>query len=412
MTLRVFNTLGGKLEPFIPMQPGLVRMYHCGPTVKEPINLYKFRSYLLADVLRRYFEQVGLKVHQVMNITDVGHLNEFEEDVIELAAERAGKNPLELVQEEEKEFHEHRRKLNILDAHHYPHARDNIPEMLDLIQKLLDSGAAYKAGENIYFEVSRYSRFGQLAKKSLAELAASQAGARSRPHPEKRHPLDIDLWRTDALHEMHWPSPWGRGFPGWHLECVVMSRKYLGPTFDLHTGTDENIFPHHECEMAQAEAASGKPLARYWLHSAQVLVGGKPISRANQNLLTVGGLLDSGVQGSEIRAALLSVPYREILSFTAETLDKARRWAARWKTGVEEARKAAAASGKGAAEAGAARLKEAERAFIAAIEDDLNVPRAVEEALRLVDDMSARKIPAPGEAVKALERFDKILGLC
>lgn len=408
MNLTLTNTLGSRKAPFEPLREGAATVYTCGPTVKEPINIDKFRSYLLSDLLRRYLEFSGLRVKQVMNITDVGHLNEFEEDVVEVAAGRSGKQPWELVEEEEEEFHQHRRQLRILDAHHYPRARDNIPEMIALVERLLKAGFAYRAGDNVYFDVSKFADFGKLTGKSLASLEELHGDLRVPPHPEKHHPLDIDLWRTDILHRMHWSSPWGRGYPGWHLECVVMSRKYLGDTFDIHIGSQEIVYPHHECEIAQAEAATGTPLARYWLHSAHVLVDGKPTLRTNQNLITVKGLLEMDISGVEIRAALLSEHYRKPLEFTPDRIEVARDTLARLREAGRKLRRPVAA-GKKSPET-AEGVKEAERAFRDALDDDLDFPRALEAALDLAAQVTDGTIPPSPTVAQAFDRMDTVLG--
>ena len=408
MDLKLSNTLGNKKEPFVPLEDGVVRMYHCGPTVKEHINIDKFRSFLLADVLRRTVEYSGLEVVQVMNITDVGHLNEFEEDAIEIAAGRCGKQPVELAEEEEAEFHRHRQALGILDAHHYPRARENIAEMVEFIEGLLEAGVAYRAGENVYFDVAGFGDFGKLSNKSLDDLTALHKTLRAKPHPEKRHPLDIDLWRTDALRTMHWPSPWGRGFPGWHLECVVMGRKFLGSTFDIHTGSQEIIYPHHECEIAQAEAC-GTPLARFWLHSGHTLVGGKPTSRTNRNLLTVQGLLDSGVNGIDIRGALLSEHYREPIDFTPELLDRTGQQRSVVQAAADKLAAVIPVSTPNAADQSL--LEESQEAFRAAIYDDLDYPSALRIAIGLAEKVNNEEVCVSASLRDTLKGFDSVLGL-
>jgi cysteinyl-tRNA synthetase len=408
MTLELTNTMGGKRERFEPLRPGHVSMYHCGPTVKEPASIDKFRSYLLGDLLRRCFELKGLRVTQCMNITDVGHLNEFEEDQVEVAADRSGKQPWELVEEEEALFHRHRKELRILDAHHYPRARENIDAMIGLVETLLARGCAYQAGKNVYFDISKADRFGKLAGRSTRDLEKRACDPRAKPHPEKRHALDIDLWRTDSLHRMHWPSPWGRGYPGWHLECVVMGRKHLGETFDIHTGSQENVYPHHECEIAEAEAAAGKPLARYWMHSAHVLIDGKPVSRSNRNLLTVQGLLDDGVRGVDIRAALLGAHYRRPIEFTPELLDEAHGWVE--ELGDAARRLSAAPASPPLSAAESSRLDALRRDFHAALDDDLDAPRAIQTALALARGAGRGDTPAHAATRQLLSDFDRVLG--
>lgn len=414
MTLRLTNALERRVEEFQPLASDRVLMYHCGPTVKEPSHIAKFRSYLLADVLRRHLERSGFEVRQVMNITDVGHLNEFEEDIVEVAAARRGLQAWELAEREEKIFHEDRRALKIVDAHVYPKARDHIDCMVEMIRALEEKGVCYRAGGNLYLDVSHQPRFGELCGKSLAEMEVLQKAAKTSPHPEKRHPLDIDLWRTDALHQMDWESPWGRGFPGWHVECAAMSRKYLGECFDVHTGTVENVFPHHECEIAQAEILSGKPMARYWLHSGPVTVEGKPMSLGNRNLVTVRGLLEDGFRGSVVRAALLSSHYREALDFREETIDRARAAVDQvlgFHNHLCEQSAARAAEERREAATAAAWINETGERVQRALDDDLDYWGALGAVVETVDRLEPEDVGDPRQALEALESWDRVLGL-
>jgi cysteinyl-tRNA synthetase len=393
---------------FEPITPGIVKMYHCGPTVKEPVNINKFRSYLFADLLRRYFEFCGNEVRSVMNITDVGHLNEFEEDVIEMTASRFGKDPEQLVEEEIQDFHAHRRALRILDAHAYPQARDHVRDMIQYIQRLLDSGAAYRTDKNVYLDTTRIATFGRLTGRAREDLLALNDELAHRRPTDRRDPLDIDLWRTDVLHQIHWQSPWGRGFPGWHLECVVMSQKYLGPTFDIHTGTEENRFPHHECELAEAAALGDEPLARYWLHCAPVLLDGRPISRKNKNRLTVKALLEEGIRGIELRCALLATHYRQPIEFGPDSVDDAQRFLRRWQEAADRVRDRADSGGDQAATDA---VERARREFRAALDDDLDVPRALEVALGLAEAFAGGRHRPTHAAWQAIQDFDRVLGL-
>jgi cysteinyl-tRNA synthetase len=410
MTIQLTNTLGGRKEAFEPREPGKVRMYHCGPTIKEPLNIAKFRSFLLADVLRRHLEYSGYEVTQVMNITDVGHLNEFEEDIVEIAAARTGLYAWELVEKEEKTFHDDRKALRIADATSYPKAREHIDDMVAVIQDLEQKGFTYKAGGNVYFDIAKSPGFGRLAARSPGELEKLLQTGRRPPHPEKRHALDIDLWRTDVLHQMHWPSPWGRGFPGWHVECVAMGRKYLGESFDIHTGTWENVFPHHECEIAQAEAVSGKPLARYWLHSGPVTVDGRPMSLQNKNVVTARELLEAGFRGAVIRAALLSTPYRAVLDFGEAAMDRARKQVNAI-LGFHE--HLASLGGEAAAdvETCAGWIQNVEAAFRLALDDDLDFGRALTAVTDRIESLDPAKVGCPAQALEALRRWDRVLGV-
>ena len=415
MALHLTNTLGGKRELFQPLDSGHVRMYHCGPTVKEHMNVAKFRSYLLADVLRRWFEFTGYEVLQVMNITDVGHLNAFEEDAVEIAAGRTGLSAAELVEKEEKIFHEDRRALHIRDASRYPRAREHIDEMVTVIAGLEKQGCTYESGGNLYFDISKSPQFGRLAAKSLAELqkiAPAEGGRISQA--KKRNPLDIDLWRTDVAHQIHWPSPWGRGFPGWHVECVAMSRKYLQSSFDIHTGTCENVFPHHECEIAQSEALSGKPLARYWLHTGPVTVDGQPLSRDNRNMVTVRQMRDAGFRGSVIRVALLSEHYRQPLDFGEACMDRARP-----KVNANLGFREYLLSAAGQWPAGAATRRPEPAAWIqetdaqvrSAMDDDLDYSRALDAVASRTQSLEPEHVGDARAALEALERWDRVLGI-
>jgi cysteinyl-tRNA synthetase len=410
MTIQLTNTLGGKKEALIPLKPGNVSMYHCGPTIKEPLNIAKFRSFLLADILRRYLEYSGYEVRQVMNITDVGHLNEFEEDIVEIAAARTGLYALELVEREEKVFHDDRKALHIRSATYYPRAREHIDEMIEVIKDLEKKGFTYQAGGNVYFDIKKSPRFGELTGKPLPLLETLTGKGRTPSHPEKRHPLDIDLWRTDVLHQMHWPSPWGRGFPGWHVECVAMSRKYLGPSFDVHTGTCENIFPHHESEIAQAEAISGQPLARHWLHTGPVKVDGKSMSLENRNLTTVNDLLSAGFRGSVVRVALLSAHYRDVLDFGESSMDSAREHV-NLVLAFHEHLTSQAGRGSQTAETCARWIQETESLFRAALEDDLDYPRALKSVTDTLQNLKPAEIGDPPQALEALKRWDRVLGI-
>ena len=411
MALCLSTTLNGSTETFAPLKPDRVRMYSCGPTVKEPINLAKFRSFLLADVTRRVLQYCGYEVNHVMNITDVGHLNEFEEDVIEVAAARKGLYPMELIAEEERIFHEDRRGLRVLDAHTYPHAREHIDDMIDVIRELEATGKTYVADGNLYLDITADAGFGRLTHASLDELIQLQKTSRTPQNPNKRHALDIDLWRTDIKHQAHWPSPWGRGFPGWHVECVAMSRKYLGASFDIHTGGHENTFPHHECELAQAAALGDEPLARYWLHSGPVLSDGKPMSLQNRNMLTVRELLEAGLRGPVVRVALLLVPYRETLDFGESLLDVARGHANTllgFHEHLVERTEGSAVTGESSPPDW---VQAADAEFVAAIENDLDYPGALDTVVRAIDQLSPEAIGDPQQCLNALKRWDRVLGI-
>jgi cysteinyl-tRNA synthetase len=428
MTLRLRNTLGGALEEFRPLEAGRARIYHCGPTVKEASHIGKFRAYVLADVLRRTLERSGLEVLQVMNITDVGHLNEFEEDLVEIAAARSGKYAWELAEEETQKFHDERRALQILDANVYPRARDHVADMIALVVELERRGLTYQTPRGVWLDSSLVSKFGELSGVTRAELErrVSQSATPS-PGPtaggERRRPLDIELWRSDVLHQMCWDSPWGRGFPGWHVECAAMSRRYLGGSFDVHTGSQDLIFPHHECEIAQVEPLTGRPLARYWIHSGAVEVDGRPMSRRNANEVTVRELLASGFRGCVLRLALLAEHYAETLEFGDAALDWGRESANLILGFREHLESCLAESGPGetgpgetgpgeeAAIVPGAWIGTTTVAFERAMENDLDFRGAVDAVTGALQSLTSEDIGDPKAALAALEDWNGVLGV-
>ena len=415
MTLKLKNSLGGAIEDFRSIEPRKVRMYHCGPTVNQPIHIGKFRSYLLADVLRRHLERSGYEVLQVMNITDVGHLNEFEEDVVEIAAGRAGGYAWELAENEMRLFQADRRALGIRGAHEYPKAREHVEEMIETIRLLEEAGATYTEGGNLYLDITRYEKIGCLCGRSLQELEEAQGGSMTTGGGQKRNSLDIDLWRTDALHQMRWESPWGSGFPGWHVECVAMSRKYLGEFFDIHTGADDNINPHHEFEMAQAAVLSSAegdrdPLSHYWLHSGPVSVEGQAMSKANGNVVPVRELLESGIRGNVVRVALLSEHYRDKLDFGEAALDRASE-AVNLILGFRDHLRSLP-EGDTAEDAPAAQwIVDTDAALTEALDEDLDYWKAISAVVEAVGALEAETVGPPARALDALGDWDRVLGI-
>ncbi|MBI4181983.1 MAG: cysteine--tRNA ligase [Candidatus Aenigmarchaeota archaeon] len=326
MVLRFYNTLTKRKEPFQPARPGEVRMYNCGPTVYHYAHIGNFRAYLFADLLRRHLEGKGWTVRQIMNITDVGHMTMDDradaagEDKVEKAAAAEGRTPKEIADFYTMAFFEDVTKLGLLKAYFYPRATDHIKEMQQLIQALLASGHAYPRPGGVYFSVEKFKQYGRLSGNTIRKL---QAGKRVPLRGEKYHPHDFALWIKNPRHVLQWPSPWGRGYPGWHIECSAMSLAYLGEGFDLHTGGEDNIFPHHECEIAQAEGA-GKAFARVWMHTRHLLVNGEKMSKSAGNFFTLRDLEGQGWTPREVRYLLLTAHYRTRLNFTQKGLEDAR----------------------------------------------------------------------------------------
>ncbi len=323
------NTLSGKKELFKPIEEGKVKIYSCGPTVYDYAHIGNFRSFLLSDLLTRVMKYAGYEVTKVMNITDVGHLTNDDsadsqgEDKISKKAKSEKIDPFSIARKYEEAFLEDAKVLRMLPANFYPRATEYIQEQIDLAQKLIDEGFAYEVNGSVYFRTTKYKKYGQLSKNKLEDL---QAGARIEINDEKEDPLDFALWKkADPSHLMQWDSPWGKGFPGWHAECSAMSTKLLGLPFDIHTGGEDNIFPHHECEIAQNECSNhGKKSVNYWLHVKHLLVDGKKMSKSAGNFYTIRDLLADGWKGEEIRFALLGAHYRSTLDFSEDSLTQAR----------------------------------------------------------------------------------------
>lgn len=323
--MKLYNTLTHRLEDFEPMEPGHVRMYNCGPTVYGDQHVGNYRTFAFADTLRRWFEYKCWKVTQIINITDVGHLTQDDiesgEDKILVTARKLGWTAMQVAEHFMHRFYADRKTLLLLEPFKFTRATDHVPEMVELIKALLAKGAAYAVNGNVYFDVSTFPAYGKLSGNSLDTL---KAGARIEINPEKKHPADFALWKTDAKHLMQWDAPWGRGFPGWHIECSAMGMKYLGETFDLHTGGEDNIFPHHECEIAQSEAATGKPFVRMWVHARHLMWDGKKISKSLGNVVHVKDLLDKGYSPAEIRYTLIRTRYSEQVNFSWELFDDSK----------------------------------------------------------------------------------------
>ena len=328
MKICLYNTLTKREEPFEPLDPPRVRIYHCGPTVYSYPHIGNMSAFLFADILRRTLEYAGFDVTQVMNITDVGHMTLDDiadaagEDKLEAAARRERRTPWDLARHYVQAFLADLEALNIRAAHYYPRATEFVPEMIRLIERLLERGYAYRAGGDVYFDLAKFPSYGRLSGNTLEKL---EAGARVEVRGQKRNPHDFALWKSDPKHIMQWDSPFGRGFPGWHIECSAMSMRFLGESFDIHTGAEDNIFPHHECEIAQSEAATGKPFVRYWVHARFLLVDGKKMAKSLGNVFTVRDILERGYGSRELRYALASTHYRTQPNFTFEGLESARR---------------------------------------------------------------------------------------
>ena len=322
MTLRLRNTLSRAIEPVEPMDGRRVRMYSCGPTVYRFAHVGNLRTFLLADLIRRVLLYHGVEVFHVQNITDVGHMRDdtFDrgEDRMLIAAGLEGRSTQEIADAYEAAFHEDEAAVNILPAHVFPRATEHIPEMIDLAERLVDAGHAYasEAG-NVYFDVASFPGYGALSGNTLADL---RAGHRGEIEPDKRDPADFALWKAAREGRMvRWPTErWGEGFPGWHLECSAMALRWLGERFDLHTGGIDNVFPHHEDEIAQSAPVVGGPPARIWVHGEHLLMAGRKMAKSAGNFQRVTELADDGLPALALRYLALTSRYGRKLNYSDE----------------------------------------------------------------------------------------------
>jgi len=382
MTLKIYNTLTKKKEVFTPFEEGRVGIYVCGPTVYDHPHIGHAKSYVSFDVIVRYLRYLDYKVRYVQNITDVGHLTDNAdegEDKIEKRAKLEQVEPMELVEKYMKSYYDDMDKLNNKRPDISPRATGHIPEQIDLVKKLIDKGFAYESNQSVYFDVSKFKDYGKLSGRKLEE---QESGARVEINPEKRHPADFALWKkAEPGHIMKWNSPWGVGFPGWHLECSVMSMKYLGETFDIHGGGVENVFPHHECEVAQSEAANELPFARYWMHNNMVTVNGQKMGKSLGNFVT---LKDAFKKYSPltIRFFVLSTHYSSPIDYGEEALDAAYKGIERLHNTIRNLREklessSGDVSGDEEVELWKAKLEKYKHAFEDAMNEDFNTAGAI-----------------------------------
>ncbi|MFC1598028.1 cysteine--tRNA ligase [Patescibacteria group bacterium] len=395
--LALFNTLSRKKEEFVPRDKDTLSLYTCGPTVYDYAHIGNLRTFVFYDLLRRVLQENGYEVKHVMNVTDVGHLTDDAdagEDKMEKGAAREGKTAWEVAEFYESAFFADVKALNILPATMRPRATDHIKEQIKLVEALEAGGFTYETSDGVYFDTSKFADYGKMARLDVAGL---EEGARVEKNPEKRNVTDFALWKFSpkgSKRAMEWESPWGVGFPGWHLECSAMAMKYLGDTVDIHAGGVDHIQVHHTNEIAQSEAATGKPFARYWLHGEFLLIDSGRMGKSEGNFITLEDVRAKGFDPLAYRYFLLGAHYRSKLNFTWKSLEAAQQTFSKLIYLVSQWDKPGTI------------CSDCEEKFRNALNDDLNTP----EALAIMWELVKSDKPSSAKAATLIE-MDKILGL-
>jgi cysteinyl-tRNA synthetase len=398
--LRFHNTLSGRIEDFVPIEPGRVKLYTCGPTVYDLPHIGNWRAYVFEDLLKRFLIYRGYKVQHVMNITDV-------DDKTIRGARARGIGLDAYTRPFIEAFDRDRDTLNILPADRYPRATEHIGEMVELIKTLLEKGFAYRKDGSIYFAIAKFPAYGRLSKINIEEL---RPGSRSDSDEyEKENVHDFALWKAPKEGEPVWETDIGPGRPGWHVECSAMSSKYLGPTFDIHCGGVDNIFPHHENEIAQSEAANGVKFVNYWLHCHHLVVDGEKMAKSKGNFYTLADILAKGYDPMDVRFLLLSTHYRKMLNFTFADLDQAKTARGRLGNflGALEVVTREGPAGQEILEL----IKIAQQGFAESLDDDLNISEALASVFNLVTEvnaLTARDRLTKGDARRALDFYTSV----
>ncbi len=433
--MKIYNTLTRRVEEIVPIESGKIRMYSCGPTVYRYIHIGNLRTFTMADWLRRALEYRGYEVVHVKNITDVGHMRQEMldrgEDKMLAQARKEGKTSLQIAQFYTDAFHQDEAKLNILPAHIFPRATEHIPEMIAIIQGLQAKDVAYEVNGNVYYDIKRFPAYGRLSGNQLENMLA---GVREGVDADRRNPEDFPLWKVaEPGREMAWDSPWGRGFPGWHIECSAMSMKYLGENFDIHTGGVDNIFPHHEDEIAQSEGFTDHPFVKYWVHAQHLLADGQKMAKSTGNAYTCSEIEARGFDPMALRYFYTTALYRSRVNFTFRALQAAQVSLERLRdrayelflqadrervfSGEAEEQCSGAPCGYQGADKGRVFSAEAEEsnqwraAFLAEVEDDLNMPQAMAVVWAMLRSHEDDQLSSSPEAkLRLLLDFDRILG--
>jgi cysteinyl-tRNA synthetase len=388
--LKVYNTLNRKKENFKPLKKGHVGMYVCGPTIYDYVHIGNLRAYVFGDILRRYLKFSGFKVKEVMNLTDV-------DDKTIRESQKLKKNLKEFTKIYEKAFMQDIGAMNIETPEIMPKATEHIKEMVALVKKLLDKGIAYKADDGIYFSINKFKDYGKLSKIKVKELKAGASERVAKDEYDKTSANDFVLWKfyTKEDGDVFWNTPLGKGRPGWHIECSAMSTKYLGESFDIHTGGVDLIFPHHENEIAQSEAANEKPFVKYWMHNEWVLVDGKKMSKSLKNFYKLNDIIVQDFSPLDLRYFFLTKIYRQKLNFTWDNLSSAKISLQRLRNIITDSRL------KDDKKLNKKYLAEFEKAM----DDDLNTPKALQVLWKFVRDKKATG------KVQTIKKMDSVLGL-
>ena len=403
MTLKLYNTLTREKEEFKPIKKGKVGLYTCGPTVYNYAHIGNLRTYVFEDILKRVFLYNNFKVKQVMNITDVGHLTsdaDEGEDKLDVSAKKEGKTPAEIADFYTKAFKRDIHLLNILDPDVWCKATEHIKDMIDLVKRIEKNGYAYVAGGNVYFDTVKFKNYGELAKLKLEDL---KPGARTDVDKSKKHPRDFVLWFTESKfkgHLQNWDSPWGKGFPGWHIECSAMSIKHLGEHFDIHTGGIDHIQVHHTNEIAQAQAATGKKWVNYWIHGEFLVMDKAKMAKSAGTFITMQTVLDKGYNPLAYRHLCLGTHYRMPLMFSWEAIEGAANAYKALKNRIAELKQQTSVDKEN-------KKEYYEKEFLKRINDDMNMP----QVLALLNDMIKDDSLGGKEKIELIKDFDKVLGL-
>ncbi len=412
MGLRIYNTLTGKKEEFIPLVSGKVNIYVCGITAYDYCHMGHARSMVIFDVIVRYLRYLGYKVTYVRNFTDI-------DDKIINRANAEGKDPKEIAQYFTKAFYEDMDSLGVGSADIEPKATEHIPDMIALIEKILAKGYAYEVNGNVYFSVKKFKDYGRLSKRSLEDM---MAGARVEIDPKKQHPLDFALWKRAKPGEPFWESPWGRGRPGWHIECSAMSMKYLGKTFDIHGGGQDLIFPHHENERAQSEAATEKPFVNYWIHHGFLTINQEKMSKSLKNFFTIREVV-AKFHPEAIRLFFLNHHYQSPIDFSDDRMKQATRALEKLYLTLDRAQQRLSTFKKSKSSKAInpdplyQKLIEIGEAFKTAMDDDFNTAKALGclfEAVREINiylDKDGKEEAVLFEAIKKVKILGDILGI-